>query len=147
MPIAFNYAARSDVGMVRTNNEDSGYAGPHLLAMADGMGGHAGGDVASSTIIGALADLDDQAFSGAEATDALLARIALANAQLGDRVKEDPALRGMGTTLIALLRSLKIDYPDAEIMGHCELEGVHKACPSFSCQEYRDYFESNDMLA
>ena len=49
--------------------------------------------------------------------------------------------------LIALLRSLKIDYPDAEILGHCELEGVHKACPSFSCQEYRDYFESNDMLA
>ena len=49
--------------------------------------------------------------------------------------------------LIALLRSLKIDYPDAEIMGHCELEGVHKACPSFSCQEYRDDFESNDMLA
>ena len=48
--------------------------------------------------------------------------------------------------LIALLRSLKIDYPDAEIMGHCELEGVHKACPSFSCSEYRDYFENNDML-
>ena len=49
--------------------------------------------------------------------------------------------------LIALLRSLKIDYPDAEIMGHCELEGVHKACPSFSCSEYRDYFESNGKLA
>ena len=48
--------------------------------------------------------------------------------------------------LIALLRSLKIDYPDAEIMGHCELEGVHKACPSFSCSEYRDYFENIDML-
>ena len=45
--------------------------------------------------------------------------------------------------LIALLRSLKIDYPNAEILGHCELEGVHKACPSFSCQKYRDYF---DML-
>ena len=43
--------------------------------------------------------------------------------------------------LIALLRSLKIDYPDAEIMGHCELESVHKDCPSFSCQEYRDYFD------
>ena len=49
--------------------------------------------------------------------------------------------------LIALLRSLKIDYPDAEILGHCELEGVHKACPSFSCSEYRDYFESNGKLA
>ena len=44
--------------------------------------------------------------------------------------------------LIALLRSLKIDYPDAQIMGHSELEGVHKACPCFSCQEYRDYFKN-----
>ena len=42
--------------------------------------------------------------------------------------------------LIALLRSLKVDYPDAKILGHCELEGVHKDCPSFDCQEYRDYF-------
>ena len=44
--------------------------------------------------------------------------------------------------LIALLRSLKLDYPNAEILGHCELEGVHKACPSFSCSEYRDYFKN-----
>ena len=105
MPYAFHYAARSDVGMVRTNNEDSGYAGPHLLAMADGMGGHAGGDVASSTVIGALAELDDEALSGADATDALLGAIAAANASLGDRTREDPALEGMGTTLIALLRA------------------------------------------
>ena len=42
--------------------------------------------------------------------------------------------------LIALLRSLKVDYPDAEIKGHRELKGVHKDCPCFSCQEYRDYF-------
>lgn len=105
MAIAFNYAAKSDVGMVRTNNEDSGYAGPHLLAMADGMGGHAGGDVASSTIIGALADLDDEALSGAEATDALLERIQSANSRLGELVAEDPSLEGMGTTLIALLRA------------------------------------------
>ena len=42
--------------------------------------------------------------------------------------------------LIALLRSLKFDYPDAEILGHCELEGVHKACPCFDVSEYRDYF-------
>ena len=45
-------------------------------------------------------------------------------------------------TLIALLRALKVDYPDAEIVGHCQLPGVSKPCPCFSCQEYRDYFES-----
>ena len=44
--------------------------------------------------------------------------------------------------LIALLRSLKIDYPDAEIVGHCELEGVHKACPCFDARVYRDYFKN-----
>ena len=43
--------------------------------------------------------------------------------------------------LIALLRSLKIDYPDAEIVGHCELEGVLKACPCFPVSIYRDYFK------
>ena len=43
--------------------------------------------------------------------------------------------------LLSLLYSLKLDYPDAEIVGHCELEGVHKACPCFNCQEYRDYFD------
>jgi pSer/pThr/pTyr-binding forkhead associated (FHA) protein len=43
MAIALRYAARSDVGLVRSNNQDSGYAGPSLLVVADGMGGHAGG--------------------------------------------------------------------------------------------------------
>ena len=50
------------------------------------------------------------------------------------------------TELLSQGNPVKIDYPDAEIMGHCELEGVHKACPSFSCQEYRDYFEYLDEL-
>ena len=44
-------------------------------------------------------------------------------------------------SLIHLLKDLKQDYPDAEIVGHCELEGVHKACPSFDVSEYRDYFK------
>ncbi len=105
MPFAFHYAARSDVGMVRSNNEDSGYAGPHLLAMADGMGGHAGGDVASSTVIGALVALDEEALSGREVSQALLDRIHSANTELGDQIRHDPRLDGMGTTLIALLRS------------------------------------------
>ncbi|MGO4340440.1 PP2C family protein-serine/threonine phosphatase [Pedococcus sp. 2YAF34] len=105
MPFAFNYAARSDVGMVRSENQDSGYAGPRLLAMADGMGGHAGGDIASSVVIGALADLDGEALGSAEASRALLQRITSANDELADMVKADPSLHGMGTTLIAILRS------------------------------------------
>ncbi len=105
MPFAFHYAARSDVGMVRSNNEDSGYAGPHLLAMADGMGGHAGGDVASSTVIGALVRLDGESLGGRDVSHALLDRISAANSEIGEQVHADPRLDGMGTTLIALLRA------------------------------------------
>ena len=52
------YAARSDVGLVRQGNEDSGYAGPSLLVIADGMGGHAAGELASATAVAILAELD-----------------------------------------------------------------------------------------
>ncbi len=59
MSVQLNYAARSDVGLVRSTNQDSGYAGPHLLVLADGMGGPAGGDIASSVAVAHLAPLDD----------------------------------------------------------------------------------------
>ena len=67
MPIGLRYAARSDVGLVRSDNQDSGYAGPHLLVVADGMGGHAGGDIASSTVITELVELDHDSLAAAEA--------------------------------------------------------------------------------
>lgn len=105
MPIAFNYAARSDVGMVRQNNQDSGYAGPHLLVVADGMGGHAGGDLASATVIAELFELDDDAYAGGETARLLADRIARANAELGRLITDDPKLEGMGTTVTAILRS------------------------------------------
>src|SRR3954470_17449253 len=105
MPFAFNYAARSDVGMVRSENQDSAYAGPRLLAMADGMGGHAGGDVASSTVIGSLVRLDGEAPGGRDVSSSLLERINHANSEIGDQAHADPSLDGMGTTLVALLRA------------------------------------------
>jgi serine/threonine protein phosphatase PrpC len=103
--IALRYAARSDVGLVRTKNEDSGYAGPHLLVVADGMGGHAGGDVASSLAVGQLADLDGEALGSTEAQTRLAERLRTTNTALQDRVREQPDLAGMGTTVTALLRA------------------------------------------
>ena len=67
MTLVLRYAARSDRGLVRANNEDSVYAGARLLALADGMGGHAAGEVASQLVIAALAHLDDEV----DATDAM----------------------------------------------------------------------------
>ena len=105
MDIALRYAARSDVGLVRANNQDSGYAGAHLLAVADGMGGHAGGDVASSVTVAALAPLDDEAHGSDEALDALTQALVTAKEEILARVKADPELAGMGTTVTAILRT------------------------------------------
>jgi PPM family protein phosphatase len=105
LAIALRYAARSDVGLVRHTNQDSGYAGPHLLVIADGMGGHAGGDVASSLAIGELAPLDGESHGSDDALDHLERAVRSAHAELLARVEEEPHLAGMGTTITALLRS------------------------------------------
>jgi PPM family protein phosphatase len=104
MTLALRYAVRSDVGLLREGNEDSAYAGPHLLAVADGMGGHAAGEVASSATIATIADLDtDQ--PAAELLGALANAVASANMRLQEMIMSDPATEGMGTTLTALLWS------------------------------------------
>jgi protein phosphatase len=105
MSIALRYAARSDVGLVRSVNQDSAYAGPHLLVLADGMGGHAGGDVASSLTIGELVELDGESHGGDDALELLATRLRSANDALERTVRDRPELRGMGTTVIALLRT------------------------------------------
>ena len=105
MTFALDYAARTDVGLVRARNEDSGYAGPHLLAVADGMGGHAGGNVASSLVLARLAPLDGDSHGSDDALDILAEVIAEANASLADETEADPALGGMGTTLTALMKA------------------------------------------
>ncbi|NAZ82426.1 serine/threonine-protein phosphatase, partial [Kineococcus sp. R8] len=105
MAIALRYAARSDVGLVRSSNQDSGYAGPHLLVIADGMGGHAGGDVASSLAVGELSVLDGESHGSDDAAEHLATALEAANAQLRDRVGVEPELSGMGTTVTAILRA------------------------------------------
>ncbi|MCW2779263.1 MAG: pstP1, partial [Frankiales bacterium] len=102
MTLVLRYAARSHTGLLRTGNEDSAYAGPRLLAVADGMGGHAAGEVASAVAIAALAPLDDD-LPGPDLLAALRTSAVSANEHLHDMVEGDPALEGMGTTLVALL--------------------------------------------
>jgi len=102
MSFALRYAVRSDRGLIRGNNQDSVYAGPHLLAIADGMGGYAGGEVASKVVITALARVDEDT-PGADLLSALRRATEEGNQHLRDLVRQDPALDGMGTTLTALL--------------------------------------------
>jgi PPM family protein phosphatase len=104
MTLALHYALRSDVGLLREGNEDSAYAGPRLLAIADGMGGHAAGEVASAVAISAIAPLDQQGLADSDQMlDALAAAVASARTTLHDMSEADPATEGMGTTLTALL--------------------------------------------
>jgi serine/threonine protein phosphatase PrpC len=101
MALTLRYAVRSDRGLVRGNNEDSVYAGPRLLAIADGMGGHAAGEVASKIVISTLERLDEDRPLG-DLLSALREAVEEANAGIADQVAGDTELDGMGTTLTAL---------------------------------------------
>jgi protein phosphatase len=100
--LVLRYAARSDRGLVRANNEDSVYAGARLLALADGMGGHAAGEVASQLVIAALAHLDDDE-PGGDLLSSLDTAVREGNSAIAAQVEADPELEGMGTTLTAIL--------------------------------------------
>jgi PPM family protein phosphatase len=102
MSLALRFAARSDRGLIRGNNQDSVYAGPRLLAVADGMGGHAAGDVASKVVIAALEHLDEDAPSG-DLLQALREAVFDGSEHLREVIRESPQLEGMGTTLTAIL--------------------------------------------
>jgi PPM family protein phosphatase len=104
MTLALRYAIRSDVGLLREGNEDSAYAGPHLLVIADGMGGHAAGEVASAVAISALTPLDTP-MEADGMLPALADAVAQAGARLHEMTRADPSMEGMGTTLTALMWS------------------------------------------
>ena len=90
-------------GRVRAGNEDSYLIGESVYAVADGMGGHQAGEIASDAALEPLRALDVVAMTGpAEVSDALAAAVHQANALVVERAQGDPALEGMGTTLTAI---------------------------------------------
>jgi PPM family protein phosphatase len=103
-PLVIRYAVRSDIGLQREVNEDSSYASARLLAVADGIGGHAGGEVASAAVIDALRPLDTEIPVG-ELLDALDHAVRTAGSTLRHLAASDPSLADMGTTLTALVVS------------------------------------------
>lgn len=98
--LAIRYAAASDIGRERDRNQDAAYAGPRLLAVADGMG--PGGDIASETVIDALRPLE-AAESAGDLLNALSDAVTAAASSLRGRTESDPEFAGSGSTLTAML--------------------------------------------
>src|SRR5690625_3818919 len=105
MAIAFSFAARSDIGLTRASNQDSGYAGRHRLAVAEGRGRAAGGDIASSVALAHLVPLDGDSHGSDDLLDHLENALQNAHKDLGEYVAQYPELAGLGTTVVAMLRS------------------------------------------
>ena len=109
MTFRLRYAAISDVGRVRKDNQDSGYVGPWMLAVCDGVGGAARGDLASATAIGQLRKLDTQP------SDDMVSQVAgalhRANDRIAELVDDDPTLSGTSTTAtMALFDGEKLTF-------------------------------------
>lgn len=99
MTITLRAGGASDVGQVRTVNQDSMLVGPRIYVVADGMGGHQGGEVASAMAIDAFDHAENQA---TVTVNELVSRVQDANGSVYERSGEDPGLSGMGTTLVAI---------------------------------------------
>ncbi|SRR5690606_18203898 len=102
MSVILRTVAVSDRGKARENNEDAVHAGPHLIAVADGVGGGPSGEVASEIVIRTLATLDTEP-RPAPSADALRAAVHAADRGIREAIEADPRLDGMGTTLTAML--------------------------------------------
>lgn len=126
--------AVSHVGRVRSNNQDSGYVGHHLFAVADGMGGHAGGDVASAIAAKFFATLDDEYPTPELAEQGLLEALVEANTLIVDAVAEHPELKGMGTTA-----SLLAPVGDRLVLGHIGDSRIYRLHDGELIQETDDH--------
>jgi len=102
MSLVLHSAAVTDIGLGRTNNEDSAHSGHRLIAVADGIGGMPAGELASAIVIRELEPLDDPAREG-DPMEALRTAVAAANLKIRDISDKDQASDGMGTTVTAML--------------------------------------------
>jgi serine/threonine protein phosphatase PrpC len=100
-PLRLRYAALSDVGRVRKDNQDSGFASEHLLVVADGVGGAARGDIASATAVQMIQRLDEPPAS--DLLEALAGAVHRAHDRIAELVEQDPELEGTSTTVTAAL--------------------------------------------
>ncbi|MBX3195820.1 MAG: serine/threonine-protein phosphatase [Microbacteriaceae bacterium] len=112
-PLTPTSAAVSHVGRIRASNQDSGYVGAHLFVVADGMGGHAGGDVASALTTQRIAEADAEYATPEDAEYALQSALISANGILAETVFEHSELTGMGTTVSGIVR-----VGDKIVMAH-----------------------------
>lgn len=101
MALSLRFGAVSDIGRTRKKNDDSGYAGPNFLMVADGMGGAAAGDLASAVAVQTMQRLDGPA--PADLLEALAGAVHRANDRLSELIEDDPTIEGMGTTVTAVL--------------------------------------------
>jgi serine/threonine protein phosphatase PrpC len=98
MTLQLKYVTHSEIGLIRKNNQDSGYASPHLLVVADGMGGAAAGDLASTVAIDTIRKIEGPT-TGQQMLDVLDHAIHRANDKIAELIESDYSLEGMGTTV------------------------------------------------
>ena len=111
--LSFRAAGRSDVGLVRNNNEDSGFIGKHFLLVADGMGGHAAGELASSTTVAIVAQVDTNKEKLEDLESKLIEIPKVITKELKNAINKDSSRSGMGTTLTSAVvqeNQLKVSH-------------------------------------
>ncbi|QCV96000.1 PP2C family protein-serine/threonine phosphatase [Acidipropionibacterium acidipropionici] len=102
MVLSLDIRSHSEIGLVRKNNQDSGYVSPTMLVVADGMGGAAAGDLASTVAVRQVARADSHR-TGEEMLEVLAGAVSAANDELADLVTWDHSLEGMGTTFCGVM--------------------------------------------
>ena len=105
LPIAMQLVAAGDsnIGRTRASNQDSGYCGFNLFFVADGMGGHAGGDIASAIVTHQVSQVDALHDNPEAAAEAMREAMVAANRKLSQTIEEHGELAGMGTTFSGLM--------------------------------------------